>query len=239
MEYNVFQTIVVGGDDRMRILIAEDEVEIAKALQVVLEHNRYKVDTVHTGIDALAYADQQNYDLIVLDIMMPGLDGISVLKSIRAKSLPVPVLMLTAKGELEDRVAGLSAGADDYLAKPFATAEFLARVKALLRRSNIYLPDILELADTQLNCNTYELITAKNMIRLNNKEFQLMELFLRNPRNVFSTEQLMERIWGYESESEINVVWTYISNLRKKLSILESGLVIKTIRGAGFALEEM
>ncbi len=223
----------------MRILIAEDEVEIAKALQVVLEHNRYKVDTVHTGIDALAYADQQNYDLIVLDIMMPGLDGISVLKSIRAKSLPVPVLMLTAKGELEDRVAGLSAGADDYLAKPFATAEFLARVKALLRRSNIYLPDILELADTQLNCNTYELITAKNMIRLNNKEFQLMELFLRNPRNVFSTEQLMERIWGYESESEINVVWTYISNLRKKLSILESGLVIKTIRGAGFALEEM
>lgn len=223
----------------MRILIAEDEVEIAKALQVVLEHNRYKVDTVHTGIDALAYADQQNYDLIVLDIMMPGLDGISVLKSIRAKSLPVPVLMLTAKGELEDRVAGLSAGADDYLAKPFATAEFLARVKALLRRSNIYLPDILELADTQLNCNTYELITAKNMIRLNNKEFQLMELFLRNPRNVFSTEQLMERIWGYESESEINVVWTYISNLRKKLNTLESGLVIKTIRGAGFALEEM
>lgn len=223
----------------MRILIAEDEVEIAKALQVVLEHNRYKVDIVHTGIDALAYANQQNYDLIVLDIMMPGLDGISVLKSIRAKSLPVPVLMLTAKGELEDRVAGLSAGADDYLAKPFATAEFLARVKALLRRSNIYLPDILELADTQLNCNTYELITAKNMIRLNNKEFQLMELFLRNPRNVFSTEQLMERIWGYESESEINVVWTYISNLRKKLSILESGLVIKTIRGAGFALEEM
>ena len=223
----------------MRILIAEDEVEIAKALQVVLEHNRYKVDIVHTGIDALAYADQQNYDLIVLDIMMPGLDGISVLKSIRAKSLPVPVLMLTAKGELEDRVAGLSAGADDYLAKPFATAEFLARVKALLRRSNIYLPDILELADTQLNCNTYELITANNMIRLNNKEFQLMELFLRNPRNVFSTEQLMERIWGYESESEINVVWTYISNLRKKLSKLGSGLVIKTIRGAGFALEEM
>lgn len=223
----------------MRILIAEDEVEIAKALQVVLEHNRYKVDIVHTGIDALAYANQQNYDLIVLDIMMPGLDGISVLKSIRAKSLPVPVLMLTAKGELEDRVAGLSAGADDYLAKPFATAEFLARVKALLRRSNIYLPDILELADTQLNCNTYELITANNMIRLNNKEFQLMELFLRNPRNVFSTEQLMERIWGYESESEINVVWTYISNLRKKLSKLGSGLVIKTIRGAGFALEEM
>ncbi len=223
----------------MRILIAEDEVEIAKALQVVLEHNRYKVDTVHTGIDALAYADQQNYDLIVLDIMMPGLDGISVLKSIRAKSLPVPVLMLTAKGELEDRVAGLSAGADDYLTKPFATAEFLARVKALLRRSNIYMPDILELADTQLNCNTYELITANNTIRLNNKEFQLMELFLRNPRNVFSTEQLMDRIWGYESESEINVVWTYISNLRKKLNTLESKVTIKTIRGAGFALEEI
>lgn len=223
----------------MRILIAEDEVEIAKALKVVLEHHRYCVDIVHNGTDALAYAEHGNYDLIVLDIMMPGLDGIRVLKAIRAENIPSPVLLLTAKGELEDRVAGLGAGADDYLPKPFATAEFLARVKALMRRSSVYLSDILQLANTQLNCNTYELITPGHIIRLNNKEFQMMELFMRSPRNVFSTEQLMERIWGYETESEVNVVWTYIANLRKKLNLAAAEVSIKTIRGAGFALEEM
>lgn len=223
----------------MRILIAEDEIEIAKALKVVLEHHRYSVDIVHNGTDALAYAEHGNYDLMVLDIMMPGLDGIHVLKTIRAKNIPAPVLLLTAKGELEDRVAGLGAGADDYLPKPFATAEFLARIKALMRRSNVYMPDILELANTQLNCNTYELITPKHTVGLNNKEFQMMELFMRNPHNIFSTGQLMERIWGYEAEAEINVVWTYISNLRKKLALAAAGVAIKTIRGAGFILEEM
>lgn len=222
----------------MRILIAEDEIEIARALKLLLEHKRYSVDIVHNGGDALAYAEQGNYDLIVLDIMMPGLDGIEVLTEIRARRLSAPVLLLTAKAELEDRIAGLAAGADDYLPKPFATAEFLARVQALMRRSNVYLPDILSLANVQLNCNTYELSTQNNTLRLNNKEFQMMELLLRHPRNVFSTEQLMERIWGYESESEINVVWTYIANLRKKLKLLAAGVAIKTIRGAGFALEE-
>lgn len=223
----------------MRILIAEDEVTIARALKVMLEKNKYAVDIVHNGLDALDFISAAHYDALVLDIMMPGLDGISVLKTVRRQGITTPALFLTAKGEIEDRVAGLDAGADDYLPKPFASAEFLARVRALVRRSESYAAPVLRLGNTELDRSQYILRTAAGEARLNNKEFQLMELFLRDPRQVFSTERLMELVWGLESEAQMDVVWTYIGFLRKKLKQLESNVEIKTIRGAGYALEAM
>lgn len=222
----------------MRVLIAEDETEIAKALKVMLERNKYTVDIVHNGMDALDYIFLHDYDGIVLDIMMPGLDGLEVLRRIRSKGVAVPVMFLTAKGEVEDRVAGLDAGADDYLAKPFAASELVARVKALTRRKGSYTPMVLTLGRTSLDINTYELSVSDRSLRLNNKEYQMMELFLRNPHHVFSSERLMEKIWGLGSEAEIDVVWTYIGFLRKKLKQLEADIEIKTVRGAGYSLEE-
>lgn len=222
----------------MRILIAEDEVEIAKALKVVLERSRYTVDIVHNGREALDYCLMGSYDAIVLDIMMPGMDGLSVLRNIRKKGVAAPVLFLTAKGEVEDRVAGLNAGADDYLPKPFAAMEFVARVRALTRRNAAYAPARLSLGQTTLDCNRYELARGEEAIRLNNKEYQLMELFMRNPRYVFSTEHLMEKVWGLDAEAEIDVVWTYIGFLRKKLKQLGADVEIRTVRGAGYMLEE-
>lgn len=222
----------------MRILIAEDEKEIAKALKVVLEKNRYVVDTVDNGADALDYILMGHYDVIVLDIMMPERDGISVLKAIREKKIDTPVLLLTAKSEVEDRVVGLNAGADDYLPKPFAISEFVARVKALGRRAAAFTPDVITVGDTHLDSGSYDLYTDKGKQRLNNKEFQVIELFMRNPRQIFPTIKIMELVWGYETDSEINVVWTYIANLRKKLREIEAGVEIKTVRGAGFSLEE-
>lgn len=222
----------------MRILIAEDEKEIARALQLMLEKQRYAVDCVHTGTDALAYLLSEGYDAVCLDIMMPEMDGLSVLKAMRERGIATPVLLLTAKAELDDRVEGLDAGADDYLSKPFAMREFLARIKALLRRSGSYTDELLSFGSIKLDCGGYTLSKAPREARLNNKEFQLMELFMRNPRHVFSTTQLMERIWGYECEAELNVVWTNIANLRKKLRELDADILIKTMRGAGFALYE-
>lgn len=222
----------------MRILIAEDEVEIAKALKVILERNRYTVDTAYNGKDALDYCLMGDYDAVVLDIMMPGMDGVSVLKEIRRRGMSVPVLFLTAKGDVEDRVTGLNAGADDYLPKPFATAEFAARVRALTRRREAYAPMQLCLGKTVLDCSQYELACRNRNVRLNNKEYQLMELFMRNPRHVFSSERLMENVWGLETEAEIDVVWTYIGFLRKKLKQLGADVEIRTVRGAGYMLEE-
>ena len=206
----------------MRILIAEDEVGIAKALKLVLEKNRFAVDMVHNGLDALEYMLSVSYDAVVLDIMMPGLDGLEVLKRAREKGVGTPVLFLTAKAEVEDRIAGLDAGADDYLPKPFAMGEFISRVRALTRRSGNYAPD---------------LICVGGSVRLNNKEFQLMELFMRNRGRVFSTDALMQKVWDLDTESETDVVWTYIGFLRKKLRQLDADVEIKTIRGAGYALE--
>lgn len=223
----------------MRVLIAEDELEIARALKILLERNKYAVDIVHTGTDALDYILLSDYDVIVLDIMMPGMDGLAVLAALRRKGISTPVLFLTAKGEIEDRVAGLDAGADDYLPKPFATGEFIARVRALTRRNSTYAPVILTLKDTALNCNTFELSVSGQSVRLNNKEYQMMELFMRHPHHVFSSEHLMAKIWGLDAEAEIDVVWTYIGFLRKKLKQLDSGVRIKTVRGAGYSLEEI
>lgn len=223
----------------MRILIAEDEVTIARALKVMLEKNKYAVDIVHNGLDALDFILATHYDALVLDIMMPGLDGISVLKTVRSRGINTPALFLTARAEIGDRVAGLDAGADDYLPKPFASAEFLARVRALVRRSESYAAPVLRLGNTELDRSRYILRTDSGEIRLNNKEFQLMELFLRDPRQVFSTERLMDAVWGLESEAQMDVVWTYIGFLRKKLKQLEADVEIRTIRGAGYALEAM
>ncbi len=222
----------------MRILIAEDEISITRALKVMLEKNKYAVDIVHNGNDALEYINRFSYDTLVLDIMMPDKDGLSVLKEARKNGVTTPTLFLTAKGEIEDRVAGLDAGADDYLPKPFAAAEFLARVRALTRRSESYTPSIISLGNTNLDCNQYMLSVTKQNIRLNNKEYQLMELFMRHPNQVFSSEHLMEKIWGLDCEAEIDVVWTYIGFLRKKLKQLKANIEIKTMRGAGYSLEE-
>lgn len=223
----------------MRILIAEDEVTIARVLKVMLEKNKYAVDMVHNGSDALDYIQAVGYDALVLDIMMPGKDGIEVLKAARAEGNTTPALLLTAKAEVTDRVAGLDAGADDYLPKPFAANEFLARVRALTRRSNTYASFALSFGNVTLDCCQYLLKTAFEEVWLNNKEFQLTELFLRHPRQVFSSEHLMEKVWGLDSEAEMDVVWTYIGFLRRKLRQIGADIEIRTIRGAGYALEEM
>ena len=223
----------------MRILIAEDEKEIAKALKIILEKNKYTVDMVHNGREALDYALSTSYEVIVLDIMMPEMDGLSVLRRLREMGIATPVMFLTAKSEIEDRVAGLNAGADDYLSKPFATSEFVARVKALSRRSEVYAPSVLTFANINLDCNSYVLSSEQQEIRLNNKEFQMLELFIKHPRHVFSSEHLMDKIWGADSEASIDVVWTYVGFLRKKLKQLDAQAEIKTIRGAGYSLEEM
>lgn len=223
--------------DIMRILIAEDEVGIAKALKLILEKNRFSVDMVHNGTDALDYLLSVSYDAVVLDIMMPGLDGLEVLSRAREAGVSAPVLFLSAKAEVEDRVAGLDAGADDYLPKPFATSEFISRVKALTRRSGSYVPELIRLGNTTLDLSGYTLSTGDRSVRLNNKEFQLMELFMRNRGRVFSTENLMDKVWGLDSDAEIDVVWTYIGFLRKKLKQLCADIEIKTIRGAGYSLE--
>ena len=221
----------------MRILIADDEQGIAKALKVILEKNKFAVDAVFNGTDALDYIMSTPYDAIVLDIMMPGLDGLTVLKRAREAGIKTPVMLLTAKSEISDRVAGLECGADDYLPKPFATAEFVARVRALTRRSESYTHSVITVGSTQLDSGRYELRCGDKSAALSNKEYQLMELFMRSPRRVFSTEHIMELIWGFDAEVETDVIWTYISFLRKKLRQIDSDAEIKTIRGAGYALD--
>lgn len=222
----------------MRVLIAEDEVEIAKALKVILEKNNYTADVVHDGKAALDYAGQLDYDVLILDIMMPEKDGMEALCEIRKKGIFTPVLLLTAKGDISDRVAGLNAGADDYLPKPFDVSELVARVRALTRRSDSYAPEILTFQNLSLDCNRYEAFVSERTVRLNKKEFQMMEMFIKHPHHVFSSEHLMDKIWGLDSEAGIDVVWTYIGFLRKKLKALHADAAIKTIRGAGYALEE-
>lgn len=221
----------------MRVLIAEDEISTAKALKLLLEKARYSVDIVHDGLQAWEYVSLSTYDVVVLDIMMPGLSGLEVLNKIRKNHITVPVMLLTAKSEIEDRVAGLEAGADDYLPKPFATSEFIARVKALGRRSDYYTDLEKKVGNLTLDSNRYRVYTDKSSAELTNKEFQLLELFVMHPGFVFSTEHLMEKIWGLDSDSNIDVVWTHIGFVRKKLRNINSNVEIKTIRGAGYSME--
>ena len=221
----------------MRVLIAEDEVSTAKALKVLLEKSQFAVDIVHNGTDAWSYVSSGSYEVVVLDIMMPGMSGLEVLTKMRRAGNKTPVLMLTAKAEIEDRVAGLDAGADDYLPKPFATSELIARVRALGRRSEAYSDTLQKLGNLTLDGNRYEMKVGDKSVNLTNKEYQLMELFISHPGFVFSTEHLMDKIWGLDSESEIDVVWTHIGFVRKKLRSLDADVEIKTIRGAGYSLE--
>ncbi len=223
----------------MRILIAEDEVATAKALKLLLEKAKYSVDIVYSGTDAWDYIQAGSYEVIVLDIMMPGMSGLEVLTRIRAAHMPTPVLMLTAKAEIEDRVAGLEAGADDYLPKPFATDELIARIKALGRRSENYTDSLKSVGNLTLDGNRYEMRSGEKGVNLTNKEYQLMELFISHPGYVFSTEHLMEKIWGTDSDSDIDVVWTHIGYVRKKLRSIGADVEIRTIRGAGYSLEEI
>ncbi len=222
----------------MRLLLAEDEKELSNALTAVLKVNNYSVDPVYNGTDALAYASADNYDGIIMDIMMPGMSGLDVLKEIRRKGNGIPVLLLTARSELEDKVTGLDAGADDYLTKPFAMKELLARVRAMTRRISEAAPsDDLRFGDITLKRSTFELTGPKGSLRLGSKEYQLLEYMMQNPNMLISTERFMEKIWGYDSDAEINVVWVYISYVRKRLASVGSAVTIRAARGAGYSLE--
>lgn len=223
----------------MRLLLAEDEKELSKALCAILKHNNYSVDAVYNGQDALDWGLCENYDGIILDLMMPKMNGIEVLKELRSQGISTPVLILTAKAEIEDKIIGLDAGADDYLTKPFAMGELLARVRAITRRKAEFSPNLLSFGNISLNRDTFELLKDENSVRLGNKEFQMFEMLMTNPGRLISTEQFMERIWGYETEAEINVVWVYISYLRKKLAGLGANIEIKAVRGVGYTLEEV
>lgn len=221
----------------MRILVADDERDLAEALEAMLKREHFSVDVVYDGQDALDYGLAENYDCLVLDIMMPRRDGLEVLRQLREKGVATPVLLLTAKGEVSDRIKGLNAGADDYLSKPFAMGEFVARVRALTRRSGTFTPDQLTVGNLTLDRTTFELSANGSSVRLGNREYQLLELLMRQQGRFLSTEELMERIWGYESEAELSVVWAYISYLRRKLEGLNAHVRIAASRGRGYMLE--
>lgn len=223
----------------MRILLAEDEVSLSKALKVILERNNYSVDQVYDGEEALSFLSADNYDCLILDLMMPKVDGITVLKTMRKEGNMLPVIILTAKSEVDDKVLGLDSGANDYLTKPFNSRELLARIRAITRsKENKEGDSILKMGNTILMRDTFILKTDSGETRLQSKEFQILELLMQNKNKLISTERLMEKIWGFDSEAEINVVWVYISNLRKKLVSLDSNVEIKATRNAGYTLEE-
>ncbi len=222
----------------MRLLLAEDEVELSNALCAVLRRSNYTVDAVYNGEDALDYLRTGVYDAAILDIMMPKTDGVSVLKTARAEGLTLPVLFLTAKGEIDDKVAGLDAGANDYLTKPFAMKELLARVRVLTRAKTETGDNLLRFGNVSLDRLTYELKSDGGSVRLANKEFQLLEMLMQNPGQVISAETFMDKIWGWDSESELNVVWVYISYVRKKLQGVGAQVKITAVRGVGYTLEK-
>jgi DNA-binding response OmpR family regulator len=220
----------------MRLLLAEDEEELSRALVTVLKHNNYSVDAVYNGQDALDYIEMGTYDGAILDIMMPKLDGISVLKRLRAGGNSIPVLLLTAKAEVDDRVAGLDAGADDYLTKPFAMKELLARIRAMTRRQTDTTDNTLSFGNISLDRSTYMLAGPSGSFKLSGKEFQMLEMLMVNPGQIISVEQFMEKIWGYDSDTENNVVWVYLSYLRKKLTSIDADVSIKANRGVGYSI---
>lgn len=221
----------------MRLLLAEDEKTLSNALVAILKHNNYSVDAVYNGEDAIDYIETGVYDGAILDIMMPKVDGITVLQTIRAGGNKMPVLLLTAKSDVDDKVLGLDAGADDYLTKPFVTKELLARIRAMTRRQAELTDNSLSFGDLKLDRVSFELSSPSGKLPLTAKEFQIMESFMNHPSQIISAERLMEKIWGFDSDSEINVVWTYISYLRKKLKLLQSGVTIKAVRNIGYTLE--
>lgn len=221
----------------MRILLAEDERSLARAILKIFERNNYSADAVHNGEDALEYIETGNYDVAVLDIMMPKMDGITVLKKIREQGNQIPVLILSAKSEIDDKVLGLDSGANYYLTKPFDTKELLASIRAITR-SQTAVDSKLVFGNISLDRATFELLSPTGNYRLANREFQMMELLMSNPHHIISAEQFMEKIWGFDTDAEINVVWVYISYLRKKLLALGADIQIKASRNAGYSLEE-
>lgn len=222
----------------MRLLLAEDERTLSDALVTILSRSNYSVDAVYNGQDALDYLGSGSYDCAVLDIMMPKMDGITVLKKIRAQGISIPVLLLTAKSEVDDRVEGLDSGADDYLTKPFAAKELLARIRAMTRRQPELTDNLLTFGNITLSRGDFTLSAPDGSMRLANKEFQMLEMMMMNPNTAISTERFLEKIWGYDSESEINVVWVNISGLRKKLASIGGNVTIKAARGIGYLLTE-
>ena len=221
----------------MRILLAEDEKSLSRAIVALLEKNNYSADAVYNGREALEYLSAEN--AVILDIMMPEMDGLTVLQKIRESGSRIPVLMLTAKSEVEDKVLGLDTGANDYLTKPFATAELLARLRAMTRTQTAQVSSQLTFGNITLDQTSFELSSKSGSFRLANKEFQMIELLLRNPRQLIPTERFLEKIWGYDSDVELNVVWVYISYLRKKLAALHANIQIRATRNTGYSLEEI
>ncbi|URZ16620.1 response regulator transcription factor [Clostridium felsineum] len=220
----------------MKILLAEDEKELSNALVAILKFNKYSVDAVYDGAEALEHAFSESYDALVLDIMMPKMSGIEVLEQLREKGICTPVLMLTAKAEIEDRILGLDKGADDYLGKPFAMGELLARLRAMTRRKSEFTPNLIKVGNISLNKENYEISNEKSSLILGNKEFQMLQMLMNNTKRSISVKQFMERVWEKDSEAEINVVWVYISYLRKKLEALEANIKIKEV-DSGYILE--
>ena len=221
----------------MRLLYAEDEKSLAKAVSTILIRNNYSVDVVYDGLSALDYLATENYDGVILDVMMPRLDGIQVLKRMRETGDRTPVLLLTAKSEIDDRVSGLDSGANDYLTKPFDMKELLARIRAMTRVQSVQTDKTLTCGKVSLDCSSYDLTGPGGSCKLAGKEYQMMEMLMRNPRKLISTEHFMDRIWGYDSEAELNTVWVYISMLRKKLKAIDADIESKAQRGAGYYLE--
>ncbi len=222
----------------MRLLLAEDERSLSRAVCAILKKNNYSVDAVYDGREALDYLESENYDGVILDWMMPKLDGLQVLQEMRRKGNATPVLFLTARSDIDDKVMGLDSGANDYLTKPFATQELLARIRAMTRTGSAQTDSTLHLGNVVLDCASYELSGPKGSFKLANKEFQMMEMMMRQPKALISTERFMDRVWGYESDAELSVVWVYISYLRKKLTAIGADVRIKAQRNAGYCLEE-
>ena len=223
----------------MRLLFAEDEKSLSRAITAILKNNHYEVDAVYDGEEALAYLECGTYDGAILDIMMPKKDGLTVLKEIRRQGINTPVLMLTAKAEIDDRVLGLDSGANDYLTKPFAAPELLARIRAMTRTQMTQNTSSLSFGNLSLNQTSFELSSPSGSYQLTNKEFQLLELLMANPGQVISSDRLFEKIWGYESDADPSVIWVYIFYLRKKLTALNASVRIRAIRNAGYRLEEI
>ncbi len=221
----------------MKLLYAEDELSMSEAVVDILSYHKYNVDAVYDGEEALAYACAEDYDGIILDIMMPKMSGLDVLKHLRQDGCRTPILLLTAKSEIEDRIEGLDTGADDYLPKPFDMGELLARVRAMLRRRENFTPDILRMGNISLNMQSYELSSTDGRVILPKLEYQLMELLMLNRRIYLSTESLLTKVWGYDTDTELGAVWVYISYLRKRLASIGADVVISAKRNAGYMLE--
>lgn len=222
----------------MRLLIAEDDPKLLKSLLHIFQRSKFSADGVSDGAEALVHGRTREYDGLVLDIMIPGLDGLQVLQTLRREGITTPALFLTARTEVAQRVEGLDCGADDYLPKPFSTVELLARVRAMLRRKETYLPDLLTFGAVTLNRSTYQLLYQGRDQALSGKEFQLLEMMMQAPGSIIPTERFITHLWGWDTNVDTSVVWVHISNLRKKITALGAPLEIRFVRNAGYVLED-